>query len=119
MSRISLDGTRTGSWTPEEIAILLTRWSENRSNAEISIELGRPENAVAIKASRLKLPTRSTLASIQSGEALKRNPKGKYRDCLGCKVQFFSEHAGNRFCDCCTNAKPWRSYGRSYSLTGR
>jgi len=96
-----------GPWTDAEINLLIELWPQNLSNLEIAGRIGRRENAVAIKASRLKLPPKA-VASIAFGVGkTSRNPKARVRPCLCCQRQFFSEGAGNRICDTCKSSRSW------------
>ncbi|MFG6082208.1 hypothetical protein ACEUZ9_002851 [Paracoccus litorisediminis] len=87
---------RASSWTDEETRKLIHMWSTS-TNAEIARALGRNENAIAIKGSRLKLPRKDVAAKMMSSAK-----KGaKLRDCLTCRRPFHSEGAHNRICDPC------------------
>lgn len=110
------DGPVTsGPWTDAEINLLIELWPQNLSNLEISHRIGRRENAVAIKASRLKLPPKA-IASVQFGVGkTTRNPKARVRPCLCCQRQFFSEGSGNRICDTCKSSRSW-SDGYDYAV---
>ncbi|MEP3669091.1 MAG: GcrA family cell cycle regulator [Roseibium sp.] len=104
---------KSGKWTDQDINTLIQLWSQGLSNAAIGEKLRRQENAVAVKASRLKLPPKS-----RAGEALtqqkNKNSKAKVRNCLRCRSQFFSEGPGNRICDLCKSGSDWSS-GGSYT----
>lgn len=87
---------RPGGWTDEETRRLIRMWSTS-TNAEIAKALGRNENAIAIKGSRLKLP-RKDVAARMVGSAKKNC---KLRECLTCRTPFYSEGVHNRICDPC------------------
>jgi hypothetical protein len=98
---------RTGPWSEEEIARLMELWNGGLSNLEISHRMGRRENAIAIKASRLNLPPKAQIAARALPGATPRNPRAKMRPCLTCSRQFFSEGAGHRICDACKSSRSW------------
>lgn len=81
-----------GPWTREEEGILIEMWMRSLSNEEISERIGRTPNAIAVKASRLSLPTRNWCAE---------NPKTRIRRCLRCERDFLSFGPGNRICGPC------------------
>lgn len=95
----------TGNWTREEIDTLVSMWAYSDIPA-IAKKLGRKKAAVAIKASRLKLPPMQRGKSSVSNT--KKNPNAKIRACLSCKTQFFSEGSHHRFCDKCKSSAVWR-----------
>lgn len=94
-----------GNWTRQEVDRLVSMW-ETSDIPTIAKKLGRKKAAVAIKASRLKLPPMQRLRSSQRVAAV--NPKAKIRACLGCKTSFFSDGAHHRFCDKCKSTSVWR-----------
>ncbi|MCW3782610.1 GcrA family cell cycle regulator [Defluviimonas salinarum] len=97
---------KTGAWEDADIQTLIRLWGEGRSNLEIARELGRQENAVAIKASRLHLPPKATAAQ-KFAPANAKNAKAKLRPCLTCSKTFFSEGPGNRICEPCKSTSAW------------
>lgn len=105
---------RGGRWSDEDIRHLILLWSQGKSNSEIGKKLGREENAVAVKASRLRLPPKSRIEEAMSPNRA-RNSKAKVRACLRCRSQFFSEGPGNRVCDLCKSSSDWNSSG-SYTF---
>jgi hypothetical protein len=98
---------KTGPWSDEEISLLTRLWAENVSNLDISRRIGRRENAIAIKASRLSLPPKAQIAARAAMEKHPRNPKARVRPCLTCSRQFFSEGVGHRICDACKSSRSW------------
>ena len=98
---------KTGPWSDDEISLLTRLWADNVSNFEISRRIGRRENAVAIKASRLSLPPKAQIAARAALETHQRNPKARVRPCLTCSRQFFSEGSGHRICDACKSSRSW------------
>jgi hypothetical protein len=106
--RIDVAATiKTGPWSDEEITLLTRLWAENFSNLEISHRIGRRENAIAIKASRLSLPPKAQIAARAALEKHPKNPKARVRPCLTCSRQFFSEGPGHRICDTCKSGRSW------------
>lgn len=89
---------RPGGWSEADVRTLISMWSSS-TNAEIAKVLGRGENAIAVKATRLKLP-RKEVAAKMSTPSSKRNG-AKLRDCLTCRTPFYSEGSHNRICDPC------------------
>ncbi|MCE6959654.1 GcrA family cell cycle regulator [Cereibacter sphaeroides] len=112
-----LDDTprRSGQWSDEEIDQLIDLWGKNLSNFEIGERIGRRENAVAIKASRLKLPPKAVAQVQLALGRTSRRPGAKVRPCLCCQRQFFSEGPGNRICDTCKSSRGWGE-GNEYSV---
>lgn len=110
---------KSGPWPPEEVSQLILAWSHGYSNQDIAKKLNRSENAVAIKASRLRLPPKSTIGEDAGQDAdvvpLVKNPKGRMRPCLCCSRQFFSEGAHNRICMTCKEGADWGGSG-SYTV---
>lgn len=96
-------------WTEQDVATLIELWSKNMSNAEIAKKLGRPESAIAVKASRINLPRRSELG---------KTTKARVRPCLRCEKPFYSTGAGNRFCDPCKESSDWQNGGDYFSSIG-
>ncbi len=94
------DGGRPSNWTEAEIATLTGMWGSGATNHEIGLALGRKENAVAIKASRLHLPRKEVAIQLLS-EKRRGGRKSKIRPCLCCRRPFFSEGAHHRICDPC------------------
>ena len=109
---------RPSAWTRDEVDQLIELWTSGHSNDEIAAKLKRSPNSVAIKASRINLPSKT---SIQRGSAIlrntsptpfpRRNSKCKIRACLTCRGKFWSEGPGNRICDDCKESPNWRDSG--------
>lgn len=104
-----------GSWTREEIRILVTLWPK-LDNAKIAVRLGRNENAIAIKASRLGLPPRQKVREMTSDRP-SNSPKAKIRPCLKCRTPFYSEGAHHRICDSCKGGSSWQSGAGNYVVS--
>ena len=103
---------RSGPWSDDEINLLFSLWATGASNAKISSRLNRRENAIAVKASRLKLPPKATIFEGHDlGQVRNRNPQAKVRACLTCRRQFFSDGPGNRVCDICKSSAAWSGEG--------
>lgn len=94
----------TGNWTREEVDRLVSLWDAH-DIPTIAKKLGRKRAAVAIKASRLKLPPMQRRQPHQ--QAALSNPKAKVRPCLRCKTSFFSEGSHHRICDKCKSSAMW------------
>ena len=92
---------RSGSWTPEEINLLIKLWGEGMSNPDIARRLGRYVGAISVKANRI-------------GLGRKKEDGGKVRNCMSCGKEFWSFGAGNRICDQCKSGDVWRSGGNSH-----
>ena len=106
---------KSGPWSEADVEKLIELWKEGESNSRIAAKLGRRENAVAIKASRLRLPPKSS-ASEDLTATPAPNKKAKLRACLKCEKTFFSEGAHHRICDSCKSSSVWSSgdYAVSY-----
>lgn len=100
------------AWSDEDVNTLISMRDKGHSNAEIARRLGRQENAVAVKATRLHLPSRNFNPSEFT------NPNAKMRPCLCCSKQFFSEGHGNRICDPCKSSSAWSSGSYAVSIGG-
>jgi|GEM_PF-1544328 len=81
-------GGRPALWSDDEISALNTLWNRGKSAADIAKILGRSEDSVSVKASRLLL-------------SRKRKTEGKLIPCICCTRQFVSEGKHNRMCDPC------------------
>jgi hypothetical protein len=106
---------KTGPWSDADIEKLIQLWNAGESNSAIAAKLGRRENAVAIKASRLHLPPKSSA----SGDLKSPQPSGskaRLRPCLKCERTFYSEGSHHRICDACKSSSVWSSgdYAVSY-----
>jgi hypothetical protein len=103
---------RTASirWTDKDVARLIELWSTEMTNAQIAKELDRAESAVAVKASRINLPRRSTMGA--------KNTKARIRPCLRCSTPFHSSGPGNRFCDPCKDSSDWQNGNDYYATVG-
>lgn len=108
---------KTGLWDDVEIQHLIQLWRKGRSNAQIASALGRNENAVAIKASRLNLPPKHHVSTKFSAENAKIN-NSRIRPCLCCARDFFSEGSGHRICDLCKSTSAWSSGDYAISFGG-
>lgn len=108
---------KTGPWQDEDVQLLIRLWKDGHSNSEIAQKLGRQENAVAIKASRLRLPPKSVAGERMSPENAK-NSNAKLRPCLTCQKTFFSEGFGHRICDSCKATSAWSSGDYAVSFGG-
>jgi len=97
-------------WSEADVVKLIDLWSTTLSNAEIAKKLNRNEAAVAVKASRINLPRRSTKTST--------NSKARIKPCLGCSTPFHSTGPGNRFCDPCKAASDWQNGNDYYATIG-
>lgn len=106
---------KTGPWDDADVQTLIRLWKEGHSNAEIAASVGRRENAVAIKASRLRLPPKAIAGQALDPQNAKKS-KARLRPCLCCQKTFFSEGAGHRICDSCKSTSAWSSgdYAVSY-----
>ena len=113
--KLEYPSLRTGTWSDEEIHRLIDLWGKNLSNAQIGKMIGRRENAVAIKASRLKLPPKALAKLHLETDRTSRRPGAKVRPCLCCQRQFYSEGAHNRICDICKSSKGFGE-GDAYSV---
>ena len=114
---VSASSVRTGPWGEQEIRTLIELWQQGFSNADISKRMGRPENAIAIKASRLNLPPKSVAAKrIETGR--NNQSKARLRPCLCCQTTFFSEGPHHRICDSCKSASSWSSSDHAVSFGG-
>lgn len=110
---VSQPEPKPAAWSEDDVSRLIKLREEGHTNAEIATRLGRPENAIAIKATRLRLPPKGITAEQQ---LLRSNPKAKYRPCLTCQTTFFSEGPGHRICNGCKSSSMWST--GSYSLIG-
>lgn len=109
---------RPAAWSRDEVDRLIELWTQGNSNDEIAVKLGRSPNSVAIKASRINLPSKN---SIQRGATVlrnttpspfpRRNSQSKIRACLCCRGKFWSTGPGNRICDDCKDSPSWRDSG--------
>lgn len=99
---------RAGSWTAEEMNLLIRLWKENVPNEDIAGRIGRTRGAISVKANRLGLQRHHHHAEEAGGT-------GRARICLGCARSFWSQHAGIRFCDPCKSGSNWRT-GGGYSI---
>ncbi|MBW3243569.1 hypothetical protein KUV57_12925 [Epibacterium sp. DP7N7-1] len=108
---------KTGPWDDVDVQILIRLWKDGHSNAEIATTLGRQENAVAIKASRLRLPPKAVASQKLNPENAK-NSKARLRPCLCCQKTFFSEGPGHRVCDGCKSTSAWSSGDYAISFGG-
>lgn len=91
---------RAKPWSAREVRTLITMWGHS-SNSEIAEVLGRKENAIAVKASRLHLPRKDAVTAMK-----KSGRKGAMvRDCLTCRTPFHSEGIHNRICDPCKDGQ--------------
>jgi hypothetical protein len=97
-------------WSDTEVEKLIDLWETKLSNAEIAKILKRNESAVAVKASRINLPRRST--------AKDKNSKARVRPCLRCTTPFYSSGPGTRFCDPCKESSDWQNGNDSYATVG-
>lgn len=100
------------AWSEEDVHILQSMRRNGHKNSEIAERLGRNENAVAVKATRLHLPS----SGFDADETA--NPNAKMRACLCCSRQFFSEGVGNRICDPCKSSSAWSSGSYAVSVGG-
>ena len=108
---------KTGPWDDADVQNLIRLWRDGNSNAQIAKQLGRQENAVAIKASRLRLPPKSVAAErLTEGNA--KNGNAKLRPCLTCQKTFYSEGFGHRICDSCKSTSAWSSGDYAVSFGG-
>ena len=82
---------------------------DGRSRDEIAQALGRPKNAVAIKASRLRLTSRQPLCE---------KPPVTLRKCLSCRSSFESEGIHNRICDGCKSSAAWIAGASAFQTIG-
>lgn len=94
-----------GAWTEAEIRILIDLWP-TQTIRSIAGKLGRPANAVAIKASRLSLPAQ--VRASRNPSSTRPGSKARTRPCLCCGTPFFSEGPQHRICDQCKNGESWR-----------
>lgn len=94
-----------GAWTEAEIRLLIDLWSTGDIKS-IASRLGRPANAVAIKASRLSLPAQ--IRAARTAAAGRPGSKARTRPCLCCGTPFFSEGPQHRICDQCKGGDSWR-----------
>ena len=106
---------KPSTWTESDIETLISMREQGHSNLDIGLKLKREENAVAVKATRLHLPSRN---SETKKAMLAKNPQAKLRACLTCAKTFFSEGAGNRICDPCKSTSAWASGSYSVSYGG-
>lgn len=108
---------KTGPWEHADVQLLIRLWREGNTNAEIAKTLGRQENAVAIKASRLRLPPKA-VAGQKLDPKNAKNGKALLRPCLCCQRTFFSEGPGHRICDGCKSTSAWSSGDYAVSFGG-
>lgn len=85
--------------------MLIRLWGKGTDTEEIAKTIGRPRNAVSIKASRLKLPRKKDAKTAMSTPAAGRLPDARVRPCLTCTKPFFSAGKFNRICDCCKSGQ--------------
>lgn len=113
----AVSAMRTGPWSDQEINELIELWRQGFSNADIADRMRRPENAIAIKASRLHLPPKSVAgARIDMGR--NNQSKARLRPCLCCQSTFFSEGSHHRICDACKSTSAWSSADHAVSFGG-
>lgn len=99
------DGVRSGGWTRDEVDTLIRLWGRGEETAEIAKTLGRPRNAVSIKATRLKLPPKRHAKKVMTAPPAGRPPEARVRPCLCCTKPFFSAGKFNRICDPCKSGQ--------------
>lgn len=97
--------SRSGKWSDTDINLLMRLWTGGLSNRQIADRLERPENAVAVKASRLGLPPKSGQRKIQPD----MKTSLLMRPCLSCRGDFLSEGSHHRICNTCKNSEIFHS----------
>lgn len=96
-------------WSDEDLQLLAELWRDGRSVRAIAENLGRSESAIAVRASRLNLGSRRSLAAP---------PPPELRECLMCGRKFPPLHRHNRVCKPCQASDEWRFGGRWYEIDG-
>lgn len=114
-NRIEPSRERGNPWTDDDINRLIELWSSGASNADIAKNLSRNENAVAIKASRLRLPPKA----VPMSKVGKKPGAAKIRKCLCCTKPFFSEGVGNRICETCKGSSAYSCGDYGIQFDGR
>lgn len=123
-----MHGTRAGGgqpvsdgkvWTDPEVETLIQMWNAGAATSDIAKKLGRNDNSVAIKASRLRLPRKTDVKNGELGGGRKMRPDAKIRPCMTCRRPFFSEGNHNRRCDPCRESDDGGDMDYVVEFTGR